>query len=150
MSWLVMEDQDNTRVRVDLITAYSKGDFEGKDHENDYGLQIHLYQGGTHWVSYSTAEERDVKFQELDEINLVYLREEKEVDKIEYTVKDILFEWLELRGYSGLYNEEEECGCEIEDLCPCNLLESLECRPGYKVNLEECDHGSMDHSSIYS
>jgi hypothetical protein len=49
-------------------------------------------------------------------------------------VREIVKEWLEKNGYSGLY-DESECGCAIDDLMPCDGPYS-ECMPGYKGN---CD-----------
>lgn len=47
------------------------------------------------------------------------------------TVKEIVKEHLEKNGYGGLFNEEGPCGCEIDDLIPCNG-ECDQCVPGYK------------------
>jgi len=47
-------------------------------------------------------------------------------------VKDIIKDWLEQKGYTGLYSEE--CGCEIDDLMPCAGMDNSydRCHPGYK------------------
>ena len=46
------------------------------------------------------------------------------------TVKDILIEWLEANGYTGIHSDE--CGCSIDDLCPCCLSDNIiNCEPGY-------------------
>jgi len=45
------------------------------------------------------------------------------------TVREILTDWLKEHGYDGLYCDE--CGCEIDDLAPCDES-CVACRPGYK------------------
>ena len=47
-------------------------------------------------------------------------------------VKSMVGEWLEQNGYSGLFEEGFECGCEISDLMPCDMP-CDKCSPGYKV-----------------
>lgn len=43
-------------------------------------------------------------------------------------------EWLKVRGYEGVYNDD--CGCELDDLGPCG--EGVcGCTPGYKVGKDE-------------
>jgi hypothetical protein len=56
------------------------------------------------------------------------------------TVKEILTEWLEMRAFDGLYGDE--CGCFLNDLCPCDEGYLLHCRPGVKLPCTcggECD-----------
>ena len=56
----------------------------------------------------------------------------------EMTVTDIVKEWLKGHGYDGLY-DRGECGCLIEDLCPCGSEGALGCQPGYRLpGDEEC------------
>lgn len=57
----------------------------------------------------------------------------KETD--DFTIKDILLDWLKMKGYDGLYGEG--CGCFLDDLMPCG--EPYECRPGFKCEMEEFD-----------
>ena len=45
-------------------------------------------------------------------------------------VMDILKDWLKEHGYDGIYNEGDQCGCELDDLAPC--VERC-CEPGYKI-----------------
>ena len=56
------------------------------------------------------------------------------------TVKEIVKKYLEDNGYSGLYEESGECGCELLDLAPCgDMMER--CHAGYKVKCtEECSN----------
>lgn len=41
-------------------------------------------------------------------------------------------------GYDGLYNENGECGCNLDSLMPCECI-SEDCRAGYKVPCDCCD-----------
>ena len=41
-------------------------------------------------------------------------------------------------GYDGLYNENGECGCDLNSLMPCECI-SDDCRAGYKVPCDCCD-----------
>lgn len=55
-------------------------------------------------------------------------------------VIEILKGWLGAHGFSGLVREDFECGCEAEDLIPCEGDPS-NCKPGYKVACTpDCDH----------
>jgi len=47
------------------------------------------------------------------------------------TVYEIVRTHLIENNYGGLLNPHGECGCELEDLEPCDEM-SGECRPGYK------------------
>ena len=57
-------------------------------------------------------------------------------------LKEIAREYLEISGYDGLWNDMAECGCELDDLMPCDEP-SPNCEPGYKVKCvpEECPNG---------
>jgi len=46
-------------------------------------------------------------------------------------VKDIIIEKLKELKADGLVNPEAECGCFIDDLCPCDSY-CLDCEPGIK------------------
>lgn len=47
------------------------------------------------------------------------------------TVIEIIKQHLIDNGFDGLYNDELDCGCEINDLEPCDVLQS-NCTAGYK------------------
>ena len=47
------------------------------------------------------------------------------------TVKEIVIEYLEAKGYGGLVMPGE-CGCEISALIPCDEA-CHACEPGYKI-----------------
>lgn len=46
-------------------------------------------------------------------------------------VIDIVYEWLEQNGYDGLVDVDNECGCQLSDLAPCEML-GQDCEAGYK------------------
>jgi hypothetical protein len=48
------------------------------------------------------------------------------------TIKEIISKYLTDNGYEGLFNSDGECGCLLDDLCPCDG-EIAECQPGYKL-----------------
>jgi hypothetical protein len=50
------------------------------------------------------------------------------------TVRDIVIEYLQKNNYEGIYNEEIECGCFIDDLVPCGGS-CCECSPGVKMKM---------------
>lgn len=49
------------------------------------------------------------------------------------TVTEMVRKYLEENGYTGLYNEVGECGCELSDLGPCCEGVNARCEAGYKV-----------------
>jgi len=54
-------------------------------------------------------------------------------------VKEIVIKYLEQNKFSGLYNPEVPCGCEIDDLIPCqDDCFIYECKPGYKHSCNDC------------
>ena len=53
------------------------------------------------------------------------------------TVKDIVIKALKDQGYDGLYTPGE-CGCEIDDLAPCDSTAVLYCQSGYKRLCRNC------------
>jgi hypothetical protein len=58
------------------------------------------------------------------------------------TVREIVIEKLKALGAEGLCNDDLECGCEIEDLCPCDSRVPMGCGPGRKVPCpEDCEYG---------
>lgn len=50
------------------------------------------------------------------------------------TIEEIVKKYLMENGYDGLV--DDECGCCIDDLMPCDS-ETKNCRPGYKVIITE-------------
>jgi len=52
------------------------------------------------------------------------------------TVKDIVIEYLKVRGFDGLCNPDAGCGCGEGDFCPCSEDWS-ECEPAYKTFAKE-------------
>jgi hypothetical protein len=50
----------------------------------------------------------------------------------EVNVREIIIEYLRSNGFDGLYNPNEDCGCQISDLMPCDEG-CCNCIPGYKI-----------------
>jgi hypothetical protein len=49
------------------------------------------------------------------------------------TVLEIVRQYLKTNGYDGLYNEDGQCACLLDDLHPCGEYNDIsECSPGYK------------------
>ena len=48
-------------------------------------------------------------------------------------------------GYSGLCSEE--CGCELDDLMPCEEPR-FDCSPGYKHDCAECPRAAEDNCPV--
>lgn len=48
-------------------------------------------------------------------------------------VKEILKDYLVKNGFDGLCHDWMECGCEINDLCPCLENDISSCEPAYKT-----------------
>lgn len=47
-------------------------------------------------------------------------------------VRMMVLQYLEKNGYTGLYDETGECGCDLDDIMPCE--DSCgNCKPGHKV-----------------
>ena len=53
------------------------------------------------------------------------------------TCKDIIETYLKEHGYDGLANNG--CGCDVNDLAPCNGGPCWDCEPAYKVKGRESD-----------
>ena len=72
---------------------------------------------------------------------------EKEAEMQNPTIRKIVEGYLKWCEYDGLVNVDSECGCELDDLMPCDC-ESIEgCQAGYKVKCtKECDHDDSDIS----
>ena len=54
------------------------------------------------------------------------------------TAKEILIEWLKEHNYDGLWHQDTECGCMIDDLMPCESW-CGDCTPGHKQDCTGCD-----------
>ena len=48
-----------------------------------------------------------------------------------WSIKEIVTEWLEHEGYDGLCNPHLECGCNLNNLIPCDY-EVENCVAGHK------------------
>lgn len=51
--------------------------------------------------------------------------------KNQKTIIEIIKKYLINNEFDGLYNEDYECACEMNDLEPCGQLQS-DCKTGYK------------------
>lgn len=51
-------------------------------------------------------------------------------------IRVVLGEWLASKGFDGLYNNDEGCGCELKELMPCSDDYIGDCEPGYR---DRCD-----------
>lgn len=47
-------------------------------------------------------------------------------------IRDIVKDWLEKNGYTGLFYDSGECACTAEDLMPCDCP-CTDCEAGYVV-----------------
>ena len=55
-------------------------------------------------------------------------------------VKEIVLDYLSRNSYEGLFNEDSECGCSVDDFMPCSDGMSAECQPGFRLSGNgECD-----------
>ena len=56
-------------------------------------------------------------------------------------VNKIIKKYLADHGFDGLCSQDRGCGCEANDLAPCDNAFPDDCEPGYKVLCtEECSH----------
>jgi hypothetical protein len=53
------------------------------------------------------------------------------------TIHDIILKFLKENGYTGLYNDDWECGCNIKDFTMCGDL-STDCCVGYYNDCSTC------------
>ena len=60
-------------------------------------------------------------------------------------IKEIIENFLKKNGYDGLYNTEDECGCEVGDLFPCGNPSEIYCRAGYRQPCYSCDNNCDFH-----
>lgn len=72
--------------------------------------------------------------------DIVFVKNESR-DKTD--VKDIIVKYLLEHGYDGLYDDDKECGCSLEDdyFMPCGGEFISRCQLGYKV---PCETGEVD------
>jgi hypothetical protein len=54
--------------------------------------------------------------------------------------REMLQEALRLLGADGLCNPDAECGCDIDDLAPCEACNLTECRAAKKMKSEPDSH----------
>ena len=47
------------------------------------------------------------------------------------TIFELLKTGLKAGGFDGLYSAEDECGCKLDDLCPCTYGPTSDCCAGY-------------------
>ena len=52
-------------------------------------------------------------------------------------VKEIVLDYLSKNSYEGLFNEDLDCGCPIDDFMPCWDGKYAECQPGYRLPGDE-------------
>jgi len=62
------------------------------------------------------------------------------------TVKELIVKHARENGYDGLVEPFGECGCEIDDICPCGDMKDVtDCEFGYKVPCDcDCCEGDCD------
>lgn len=46
-------------------------------------------------------------------------------------IKYLISCWLADNEFNGLYNSDQECGCTLNDLMPCDAPHLNDCQPGY-------------------
>jgi len=65
-------------------------------------------------------------------------------------VYDVLKWYMEANGYDGLYNNIQECSCDIKSLCNCGGFDS-DCFFGYQVVCDDCEgkEECADYDSVY-
>lgn len=62
---------------------------------------------------------------------------------------EVIKEYLEKNGFDGLYNNDNECGCELPDLAPC-MNDISQCEVGYKIIVPEDVKGYVDYDFYIS
>jgi len=57
------------------------------------------------------------------------------------TVKEALIEYMKQNGFTALCNSDIPCGCNLDDLIPCDSVNEEYCQLGYtkKCTPDECD-----------
>jgi hypothetical protein len=58
---------------------------------------------------------------------------------------EILRTWLGENGYDGLYAPDlDNCGCRLDDLCPCGEASFLDCSAAYR-HADGCMYFEKEH-----
>lgn len=57
------------------------------------------------------------------------------------SIKEIIVQYLEAHGYDGLCNPDQECGCFLQDIFPCDMPNVDDCRAGHKRMGKDGDWG---------
>jgi hypothetical protein len=57
------------------------------------------------------------------------------------TVKQIILDYLKKNKFDGLYNEESECGCCLDEFCLCGFIDLENCVSGYKCKVPKSKRG---------
>lgn len=52
-------------------------------------------------------------------------------------IREIVNEWLKVNGYEGLAGDD--CGCEVDDLMPCDEPDVIHCVAGHKIPCPDGD-----------
>ena len=65
------------------------------------------------------------------------------------TVREIVKKWLVDNGYGGLVNDMSDCGCEVDDLMPCDSEGCESCEAGYKVFTKDITQEERDKLDDY-
>ena len=66
------------------------------------------------------------------------------------TIREIAKQWLTQNGYEGLAGDD--CGCEVDDLMPCDEPHIYNCVPGHKVEgccEDECSCRFVEATNPY-
>lgn len=58
-------------------------------------------------------------------------------------VQAIVREYCMATGHTGLVSAWNDCGCSIDDMCPCDY-KIAGCTPGYLVACEDCPRNSEE------
>lgn len=65
------------------------------------------------------------------------------------SVDFMIKQYLESMGADGLCNPDEECGCDLDDLAPCDCLNLEECKAARKMKAEPDSRESIDFGEEY-
>jgi len=60
------------------------------------------------------------------------------VGKSRMTIGRLIKDYAKEHGYSGLFNDEGECGCSLEEHFPCDNVD-MNCQFGYVTECVNCD-----------
>ena len=64
-------------------------------------------------------------------------------------VKEMLQKALREMGANGLCDPDEECGCALDDLAPCECLNLCECQAAKKMMSEPDSHEMFAYGPEY-